>query len=72
MLIVYKIFHILRLDNTLEEIIFKLVPGLRESKFSRWFHPSMFNYRTIHWWVDIYFSKQHHCTRHATYTVATT
>lgn len=26
-----------RLDNTLEEIIFKLVPGLRERKFLIWF-----------------------------------
>lgn len=33
--------HILRLDNTLEEIIFKLVPGLRESEFARWFHQSV-------------------------------
>uniref|UniRef100_A0A3Q0S454 Polycomb group ring finger 5a n=1 Tax=Amphilophus citrinellus TaxID=61819 RepID=A0A3Q0S454_AMPCI len=28
--------EMLRLDNTLEEIIFKLVPGLRESEFARW------------------------------------
>lgn len=33
--------RILRLDNTLEEIIFKLVPGLRESEFARWFHQSV-------------------------------
>uniref|UniRef100_A0A8D3CVM7 Polycomb group ring finger 5a n=1 Tax=Scophthalmus maximus TaxID=52904 RepID=A0A8D3CVM7_SCOMX len=32
--------EMLRLDNTLEEIIFKLVPGLRESEFFR-FHQSL-------------------------------